>query len=188
MTRRVITAAHVRDLADEHRDRLLLDPADIVTPLARDEARRLGIAIEPAADRPADTEPEPASERRGESPAARPRVLSFPTRDLTLPTFTASGAPPAMDVRLLDIVTATHGSPMAAGLMSLREGSFAWTLDYDEIDYVLEGELHIESAEGTVVGLPGEIVFIPKGSRIKFTTPSWTKFLYVTFPAEWGGA
>jgi ethanolamine utilization protein EutQ len=176
MTRRVITAANVRDLADEHRDRLLLDPADIVTPLARDEARRLGIAIEPA------------SERREESPPAPPRVVRFPTRDLTLSPFTASGAPPAMDVRLLDIVTAKHGSPMAAGLMSLREGSFAWTLDYDEIDYVLEGELHIETAEGTVVGLPGEIVYIPKGSRIKFATPSWTKFLYVTFPAEWGGA
>lgn len=180
MTRRVITAAHVRDLADEHRDRLLLDPADIVTPLARDEARRLGIAIEPASERLAEPAPAPAP--------APPRVVRFPTRDLTLPRFTASGAPPAMDVRLLDIVTAAHGSPMAAGLMSLREGSFAWTLDYDEIDYVLEGELHIETAEGTVVGLPGEIVYIPRGSRIKFTTPSWTKFLYVTFPAEWGGA
>ena len=57
-----------------------------------------------------------------------------------------------------------------------------------EIDCVVEGELHIKTDGETVVALPGEIVFIPKGTSIKFATPSWAKFLYVTFPAEWSGA
>ncbi len=46
---------------------------------------------------------------------------------------------PEMDVRLLDVVTAAHGLPMAAGVMSLRAGSFPWTLDYDEVEYVHRG-------------------------------------------------
>ncbi|HEY0775154.1 MAG TPA: hypothetical protein VGD51_13780 [Nocardioidaceae bacterium] len=28
---------------------------------------------------------------------------------------------------------------------------------------------------------------MPKGSSITFGTPSWTRFLYVTYPADWGG-
>jgi len=175
MKRRVITAAYVRALADEHRDRLLVGPTDIVTPLARDDARQLGITIELAPE-----------VRSGTAPTS-PRVVRLAARGLSLPPFTA-GAPAALDVRLRDIVTAAHGSPMAAGFMSLREGRFQWTLDYDEIDYVVEGELHIETAEETVVALPGEIVYIPKGSTIWFATPSWVKFLYVTFPVEWSGA
>jgi ethanolamine utilization protein EutQ len=95
--------------------------------------------------------------------------------------------PPQMDVRLRDVVTAADGSPVAAGVMSLREGSFPWELTYDEVQLVLEGELHLGTDEGTVVGLPGDLLYVPKGTRLTFGTPSWTRFLYVTYPAEWGG-
>ena len=76
---------------------------------------------------------------------------------------------------------------MAAGVMSLRQGSFDWTLDYDEVEYVIEGELQITTEQQRVVGRPGDVIAIPKGSRITFGTPSWTRFLYVTYPADWGG-
>jgi ethanolamine utilization protein EutQ len=95
---------------------------------------------------------------------------------------------PEMDVRLRDVVGAEHGLPMAAGVMSLREGSFPWTLEYDEVEYVIEGELHITTADQAVVGPPGDVIAVPKGSSITFGTPSWTRFLYVTYPADWGGA
>ncbi len=91
-----------------------------------------------------------------------------------------------MDVRSRDVVTAEHGMPMAAGVMSLREGSFPWTLDYDEVQYVLEGELHITRGHERVIGRPGDVIAVPKGSSITFGTPSWARFLYVTYPADWG--
>ena len=93
-----------------------------------------------------------------------------------------------MDVRLQDVITHEHGSPMAAGFMTLHKGSFPWTLDYDEIEYVIEGELHIGAESGTQIGLPGDVLYVPKGSKITFGTPSWAKFLYVTFPAQWAGS
>jgi ethanolamine utilization protein EutQ len=92
---------------------------------------------------------------------------------------------PEMDVRLADVITSQDGSPIAAGFMTLHKGQFPWTLNYDEIEYVIEGELHIITPEKVVVGLPGDVIFIPKGSRIQFATPSWAKFLYVTYPADW---
>ena len=39
--------------------------------------------------------------------------------------------------------------------------------------------------EGTKVAKAGDIMYVPKGSKITFGTPSWTKFVYVTFPADW---
>lgn len=94
---------------------------------------------------------------------------------------------PAMDVRLRDVVGADDGLPMAAGVLSLRAGSFPWHLDYDEIEYVLEGVLEITAGQEKVVGQPGDIIAIPKGTSITFGTPSWAKFLYVTYPANWNG-
>jgi ethanolamine utilization protein EutQ len=109
-------------------------------------------------------------------------------RHIRLEPFPFDVKRPEMDIRLVDVVTSEHGSPMAAGVMSFREGSFPWTLNYAEIDLVLEGELHIETTEGTLVGKPGDVLYIPEGTSISFATPSWTKFFYVTYPADWSDA
>ncbi len=46
-------------------------------------------------------------------------------------------------VGLTDPVTDRDGSSMAAGFMQWENAFFPWTLNYDEIDMVLEGELHV---------------------------------------------
>ncbi len=127
-----------------------------------------------------------AAQRAGPATAAQ-GVVHVDGRAVTMAPFPFPIQRPDMDVRLQDVITAGHGSPMAAGFMSLHKGSFPWTLSYDEIEYVIEGELHIGTAQGVVVGRPGDVIYIPKGTAITFGTPSWAKFLYVTFPAEWQG-
>ncbi|WP_434515653.1 ethanolamine utilization acetate kinase EutQ [Dechloromonas sp. ARDL1] len=97
------------------------------------------------------------------------------------------GAGAKNQVGLTDVVTAHDGSPMAAGYMAWSNCFFPWTLTYDEIDVVLEGELHIRSEGQTVIGHPGDVIFIPKGAAIEFGTPSRVRFLYVTYPADWQG-
>ena len=69
--------------------------------------------------------------------------------------------------------------------MTLTAGSFPWTLNYDEVQIVLEGELHIGTPDGVRVGRPGDVLYVPKGSTITFSTPTWAKFVYVTYPADW---
>jgi len=49
---------------------------------------------------------------------------------------------------MTNVIDRAYGSPMAAGYMVLDAtqpdgGVFAWTLTYDEVDIVLEGELII---------------------------------------------
>ncbi len=208
---------------------LVLGRNDIVTPLAQDRARELGLTLiypeQEDRDLPAwsaahqargqaprsDPPPPPPSSTNAsdaeeddlearvraavvkvlglEAEAAQPtpRVVHVDGRRTKLEPFPFDIQRPEMDVRLKDVITARHGSPMGAGFMTLHKGQFPWTLDYDEIEYVIEGELHIITDQGTVVGLPGDVIFIPKGSNIQFATPSWAKFLYVTYPADWSG-
>jgi ethanolamine utilization protein EutQ len=101
-----------------------------------------------------------------------------------LERFAPAGA--QRNVRLADVVTAKDRSPMTAGFMRWsREDSFPWTLDYDEIDYVIEGVLHVQTKSGTVEARAGDVVYIPKGSAIVFGTPSRVHVFYVTYPADW---
>jgi ethanolamine utilization protein EutQ len=167
---------------------LVVAPGDRLTPLARDVAAERGLRIlhDPAG--PVERGGRDDG-RAGSRRAARPRLHHVAGVDrLDLDPFPADLHRPDMDVRLRDVLGAAQGIPMAAGVMSLREGSFPWDLDYDEVEYVIEGELHITTVDQRVVGRPGDVIAVPKGSSITFGTPSWTRFLYVTYPAEWGGA
>ena len=104
---------------------------------------------------------------------------------VSLEPFGAGLATPGTDVQLKDVITSDDRTPMAVGYMSLERGEFPWTLTYDEIDIVLEGELVITRGRDAVRGGPGDVIFIPKGSSITFGTPSRTRFVYVTYPADW---
>jgi ethanolamine utilization protein EutQ len=88
-------------------------------------------------------------------------------------------------VGLTDLVTDQDGSSMAAGFMQWENAFFPWTLNYDEVDMILEGELHVRHEGETLIAKAGDVMFIPKGSSIEFGTPSSVRFLYVAWPANW---
>lgn len=183
MGRRVHTAEDVLRLAREGATELVLGAGERLTPMARDVAGERGIRVVDAP--PGDVGHAPP---RGRERAPRTRLHhSAGVHTMKLGPFPVDLRRPEMDVRLADVVGAKEGLPMAAGVMSLREGSFPWDLDYDEVEYVIEGELHITTADQRVVGLPGDVIAVPRGSSITFGTPSWAKFLYVTYPADWTG-
>jgi len=105
--------------------------------------------------------------------------------DVHLGVFPGAGAD--KQVGIADVITAADGAPIAAGFMAWSQCFFPWTLDYDEIDLVLEGELHIRCNGQTYVGKAGDVFYIPKGSAIEFGTTTAVRFFYVTYPANWQG-
>jgi ethanolamine utilization protein EutQ len=58
-------------------------------------------------------------------------------------------------------------------------------MDYDEIDYVVEGVLQLGLGGRVLEGRPGDVLYIPKGSKVHFGTPSRVRVFYVTYPANW---
>jgi ethanolamine utilization protein EutQ len=60
-----------------------------------------------------------------------------------------------------------------------------WTLRYDEVFYVIEGELIIESGSDTVRGGPGEVILIPAGTTVTYRSGPGTKAFFVLHPRDW---
>lgn len=92
---------------------------------------------------------------------------------------------PGKNIGLTDVIGAEDGSNMGVGYMGWENAFFPWTLCYDEVNVVLEGELHVKTASGTSIGKPGDVIFIPKNSTVEFGTPTHVRYVYITYPAEW---
>ncbi len=84
-----------------------------------------------------------------------------------------------------DLFTLAQSPRLGAGVMEMTDTTFPWTLDYDEIDYVLEGRLTVLTGERAVSAGPGELILIPKGSDIRFSVTGRARFLYFVYPADW---
>ena len=209
--KRVITDDSVTTEHGAGRRRIDAPAADtVVTPAAWTRARELGVEIvrdaKPSSKAQAQallgSSPSPSSSTKAPSPTKRSKhaaqgtasrevdasgVIVVRGGSVQLGAFAAAGA--GRDVGLFDVVTGADRSPMSAGFMAFgRSDSFPWTLTYDEIDLVLEGTLHVEIDGRTVVARAGDVVSIPKGSKIVFATPSRVRLFYVTWPADWSSS
>lgn len=183
MPRQFFTADDVYRLAREQGSAaLVLGADDVITPEAEERAERLGLRVVREAQvnkpgiRPTETT---------KTTNVLPRLKVVRGAGVELQEFGGDLAAKAANVRLKDVVTSADGAPVAAGYMTLDKGGFPWTLNYDEIDIVLEGELVIRRGAEEVRAGPGDVIYIPKGSSIEFTTPSKVRFVYVTYPADW---
>ena len=86
-----------------------------------------------------------------------------------------------------DVLSLEESPRLGAGIMEMEKTTFPWELNYDEIDYVIKGTLTIYCGQSSVTAREGELIFIPKGSKIMFSAPEFARFLYVTYPADWQG-
>jgi ethanolamine utilization protein EutQ len=186
MPRQFFTAADIAQLACQQKtDLLLLSPDDVVTHEAVDLARALGVRLVRETGSSTPLSASPPSQGRSSAPVALPPLKMVFGSGVVMDPFGEGLATPGTNVRLKDVITSADGSSMATGYMALEKGEFPWTLNYDEVDVVLEGELVITRGSVSVSAKPGDIIFIPKGSSITFGTPSRVRFIYVAFPANW---
>lgn len=84
-----------------------------------------------------------------------------------------------------DLFSLSESPRLGCGVMEMEKTTFPWTLEYDEIDYVISGSLTVYYEQSAVTAGPGEVILIPKGSSILFSVPEKARFLYVTYPADW---
>ena len=180
MARQLFTAEDIRRLSREKTETLVLGDDDILTHEAADVAYALGLKVirETASRIGPKKDPPPVI-------ANLPPLKVVRMANVQVEPFLEGKTTPGTNVWLKDVVVTEDRSPMGAGYMSLDRGEMQWTLTYDEIDIVLEGELVITRGSEQVRGKTGDVIYIPKGSSITFGTPSWTRFVYVVFPVNW---
>ena len=93
-------------------------------------------------------------------------------------------APPGQKVGLVDVTDARVAN-LASGFMTFDHARLPWFLDYDEVDYVIEGEFVLEVDGKVFHAVAGDVVSIPKGSKVVFSSPTFCKVFYATYPANW---
>ena len=89
------------------------------------------------------------------------------------------------EVYLTDLFSLEESPRLGCGVMEMKASCFDWVLNYDEIDYVIEGRLEIIVNGKKIVGEAGDTILIPKNTAIQFSVPDFARFLYVTYPADW---
>ena len=53
------------------------------------------------------------------------------------------------------------------------------------MDYVVSGRLDVLIGGEKISAGPGEVLYIPKGSAIRFSVTGHARFLYFVYPADW---
>ncbi|MEW9094762.1 MAG: cupin domain-containing protein [Clostridiaceae bacterium] len=76
-------------------------------------------------------------------------------------------------------------SKMSAGFLTIENSKFDWELTYEEIDYVIEGTLTVEINGKTYTAYPGDVLFVPSGSKVVWGSPDKARVFYTTYPANW---
>jgi uncharacterized cupin superfamily protein len=91
---------------------------------------------------------------------------------------------------LLDVAGSEHAdAPITCGFFRLEKSAAAlsYDYDYDETKLILDGELTFSDGEKSVTATAGDVVFIPKGAHVDFTTGS-SGLAFVCGQRERGGA
>ena len=76
-------------------------------------------------------------------------------------------------------------SSMSAGFLTIEKSSFEWELTYEEIDYVIEGTVTVSINGKTYTAYPGDVLYVPSGSKVVWGSPDKAKLFYTTYPANW---
>jgi Ethanolamine utilization protein len=91
---------------------------------------------------------------------------------------------PDANVHFQEIVNKDE-SHMSAGFLEIDHSSFDWELTYEEIDYVIEGTLEVTIKGTKYTAHAGDVVFVPKNSKVTWGSPDKAKLFYATYPANW---
>jgi ethanolamine utilization protein EutQ len=94
---------------------------------------------------------------------------------------TASG-----DTRIARVVNAGISQHMGAGMEVLDHVSIQWTTTYDEVLFVHEGRLTIETGGDRFACGPGDIVWLPAGTTLIYHSSSGRcAYFYALYPVDW---
>ena len=123
-------------------------------------------------------------EKLGEMPAETVKKVTVPQLKVTEEHRMDTGR--AVDrVYTRDLFTLSESPRLGAGIMEMTDTTFPWTLNYDEMDYVVSGRLDVLINGEKISAGPGEVLYIPRGSAIRFSVTGHARFLYFVYPADW---
>ncbi len=76
------------------------------------------------------------------------------------------------------------GTRLGSGFVRLINAEIPWTIRYDEVIVVLEGELTVRTGDGDLTAGPMECIWLPEGTELTYVATSALVF-YAIEPSTW---
>jgi len=73
---------------------------------------------------------------------------------------------------LAEALASAGEARLSAGYMAWERSSFTRQVEAPEVGVVIEGELHLTIGGRTVIGRPGDMLYLPRGAKVVYSTPS----------------
>ena len=110
-----------------------------------------------------------------------PTARKFSEKDLTYTTF--FGPPGRVDVA--PTVDSSISSTLAAGVCVFEDCCMDYTMTYDDVLYILEGELVFRTEDYEVRCGPGDTLWVPDAITGTFEAKGRCKTFYAVHPVNW---
>lgn len=117
--------------------------------------------------------------QRKDKPVSKAKIFKhgeLPFKPSVTPTATSS---------IARVINAEISQTMGGGLEYLENATIDWTVTYDEVLFIHEGTLTIELDDGRHECKPGDIVWLPNGTRLKYIATERTGYFYALYPFDW---
>lgn len=80
------------------------------------------------------------------------------------------------------------GRDVVMGEWTLTRAAWSDRHHHEELNYVLDGELHVTYGDETFVAHPGDVVIVPAGVRATYAAPEHARMVFVYGPPDDGHA
>ncbi len=97
--------------------------------------------------------------------------------------FAAYGGPPGK-AEISRLIGPDISTTLGAGLARFDECSVEWTVLYDEMIVVLEGEFRLRLTERLIIAGPGDVIWIPQNTPLRYEG-SKALVCYTLYPVDW---
>lgn len=86
--------------------------------------------------------------------------------------------------KVTEVVGAGDGSMLGTGFGRFTDAEIPWTVKYDEVLLVLEGEVTVRTAEGDLIAGTQDCIWLPNGTELTYIAKSALVF-YAIQPTNW---
>jgi ethanolamine utilization protein EutQ len=92
--------------------------------------------------------------------------------------------PGASGAAVQGLVNTSFSTRLGAGIGVFRDCEMEWTVTYDEVLFILDGEFRLKTRDGTFHAGPGDTLWIPEGTWLVYTATAPVTFFYAVAPVD----
>ena len=80
------------------------------------------------------------------------------------------------------LVNTAFSGRLGAGIGVFRDCTMEWTVTYDEVLFILDGQFRLKTKEGTFHAGPGDTLWVPEGTWLVYEADEPVTFFYAVAP------